>query len=118
MIFSLYSKTIDSSFAVSYKPVTMISYKEYAALKIESNKQFKCLSQLYGKESAWNPLARNGSHYGIPQGKSEYLSRVNGYKQIDWGLSYIAAHRLYGVDDEGYINACAALKHFKTKGWH
>jgi hypothetical protein len=116
MIFSLYSKTIDSSFAVSYKPVTMISYKEYAALKIESSKQFKCLSQLYGKESAWNPLASNGSHYGIPQGKSKYLSTLNGYHQIDWGLDYLF-HR-YGVDTNGYTNACKALQHFKIKGWH
>ena len=116
MIFSLYSKTIDSVSAYQYKPVTMISYKEYAALKIESNKQFKCLSQLYGKESAWNPNARNGSHYGIPQGKSEYLSTLNGYHQIDWGLDYLF-HR-YGVDTNGYTNACKALQHFKTEGWH
>ena len=94
----------------------MISYKEYAALKIESNKQFKCLSQLYGKESAWNPNARNGSHHGIPQGKSKYLSTLNGYHQIDWGLDYLF-HR-YGVDTNGYTNACKALQHFKTKGWH
>jgi hypothetical protein len=123
MIFSIVSKKIDSVSAYQYQAVQMISYKEYALLKIESNKQFKCLSQLWGKESAWNPRAVGNiggkqQVYGIPQGKSVYLSRVDGYKQIDWGLSYIAAHRLYGVDDEGYINACAALKHFKIKGWH
>ena len=116
MIFSLYSKTIDSSLAVSYKPVIMITYKEYALLKIEDKKQFKCLSQLYGKESAWNPNARNGSHYGIPQGKSKYLSTASGYAQIDWGLDYLF-HR-YGVDINGYTNACKALQHFKIKGWH
>ena len=123
MIFSLYSKTIDSSFAVSYKPVVMITYKEYALLKIEDKKQFKCLTKLWGAESSWNPRAVGNiggkqQVYGIPQGKSDYLSRVDGYKQIDWGLSYIAAHRLYGIDDNGYINACAALNHFKLKGWH
>jgi len=116
MIFSIVSKKIDSVSAYPYQAVQMISYKEYAALKIESNKQFKCLSQLYGKESAWNPLARNGSHYGIPQGKSKYLSTLNGYHQIDWGLDYLF-HR-YGVDTNGYTNACKALQHFKIKGWH
>jgi hypothetical protein len=121
MIFSLYSKTIDSSFAVSNKPVVMISYKDYALLKIEDKKQFKCLSQLYGKESAWNPRAVGNiggkeQVYGIPQGKSKYLSTVNGYAQIDWGLDYLF-HR-YGVDTNGYTNACKALQHFKIKGWH
>ena len=121
MIFSIYSKTIDSSFAVSYKPVVMISYKDYALLKIEDKKQFKCLSQLYGKESAWNPRAVGNiggkeQVYGIPQGKSKYLSTANGYAQIDWGLDYLF-HR-YGVDTNGYTNACKALQHFKIKGWH
>jgi hypothetical protein len=54
--------------------------------------------------------------YGIPQGKSEYLRTANGYKQIDWGLSYI--YGKYSVDKYGYINACAALKHWQLKGWH
>jgi hypothetical protein len=118
---NLGSKEIDSVNALPrYEP---ISYKEYAQMRIESVVQYKCLSTLYGKESAWNERAVGNiggkqQVYGIPQGKSEYLRTANGYKQIDWGLSYIAAHRLYGVDDEGYINACAALKHFKIKGWH
>ena len=116
LLISIVFKKIDSVSAYQYKPVIMISYKEYAALKIESKKQFKCLSQLYGKESAWNPNARNGSHHGIPQGKSKYLSTLNGYAQIDWGLDYLF-HR-YGVDTNGYTNACKALQHFKIKGWH
>ena len=123
LLISIVFKKIDSVSAYQYKPVTMISYKEYALLKIEDKKQFKCLTKLWGAESSWNPRAVGNiggkqQVYGIPQGKSEYLSRVDGYKQIDWGLSYIAAHRLYGIDDNGYINACAALNHFKLKGWH
>ena len=123
LVISIVFQKIDSVSAYQYKPITMISYKEYALLKIENKKQYKCLTQLWGAESSWNPRAVGNiggkqQVYGIPQGKSEYLSRVDGYKQIDWGLSYIAAHRLYGIDDDGYINACAALKHFKLKGWH
>ena len=113
----------DSVSNLNYKPTIMITFKEYALLKIEDKKQYKCLTQLWGAESAWNEKAVGNIDgkqkvYGIPQGKSEYLSKVDGYKQIDWGLSYIASHRLYGLDDRGYINACAALKHFKLKGWH
>jgi hypothetical protein len=92
------------------KPVQYISYKEYALLSLDYNlKEYKCLVTLYGKESAWNPKAKNGSHYGIPQGRSEYLSKVDGYKQIQWGLDYIG-HR--------YGEPCIALNHFKRKGWH
>ena len=92
------------------KPVQYISYKEYALYALGNNiKEYKCLSILYGKESAWNPHARNGSHYGIPQGKSVYLSTLNGYEQIQWGLDYIG-HR--------YGEPCIALDHWKAKGWH
>ena len=93
------------------KPVQYISYKEYALISLDYNlKEYKCLVKLYGKESAWNPKARNGSHYGIPQGRSIYLSKVDGYKQVQWGLDYIA-HR-YDAD------TCKALQHWKDKGWH
>jgi hypothetical protein len=88
-----------------------ISYKQFALHQLGYNKQqYLCLTKLYGKESAWNPKAKNGSHYGIPQGKSIYLSKVDGYKQVQWGLDYIA-HR-YDAD------TCKAYQHWKDKGWH
>jgi hypothetical protein len=91
-------------------PKQYISYKEYAYYALGYNlKEYKCLSILYGKESAWNPEAVNGSHYGIPQGKSEWLKDQDGYTQIRWGLDYIG-HR--------YGEPCIALAHFKRKGWH
>jgi hypothetical protein len=94
-------------------PKQYVSYKEYAYYALGYNlKEYKCLSILYGKESAWNPKAVNGSHYGIPQGRSEYLSRVDGYKQIQWGLKYIQHHRIYQGD------TCKALDHWKKYGWH
>jgi hypothetical protein len=90
-----------------------IDYKTYALYLLDFNhKEHKCLLKLYGKESAWNPKAVNGSHYGIPQGRSKYLSRVDGYKQIQWGLKYIQHHRIY----QGSV--CKALDHWRTKGWH
>lgn len=117
--FSLQSKEIDSVQAL--QPKRMITYKEYAKLKIESVQQYKCLSTLYGKESAWNSKAvgnLDGTKrvYGIPQGKSEYLRTATGYEQVDWGLSYIA--NKFGLDEYGYINACKAYKHWQLKGWH
>jgi hypothetical protein len=85
-------------------------YKQYAFIKLHhSFTEFYCLDELYHHESRWNPSARNGSHYGIPQGRSKYLAKVDGFKQVDWGIKY-NLHR--------YGSMCKALNHFKTKGWH
>jgi hypothetical protein len=95
------------------KPKQYVSYKEYALHLLNYDyKQYGCLGRLYGKESAWNPKARSGSHHGIPQGRSEYLARVDGYKQVEWGLSYIYHHRIYQGD------TCKAWQHWKANGWH
>jgi hypothetical protein len=95
------------------KPVQQkeyIDYKTYSLYLLDFNyKEYKCLLKLYGKESAWNPLAVNGSHYGIPQGKSEWLKDQDGWTQVQWGLDYIG-HR--------YGEPCIALDHWRTKGWH
>ena len=92
------------------KPVRYVSYKEYALHSLGYNyKEFKCLDKLYTKESNWRPDAKNGSHNGIPQGRSEYLATLNGYDQVQWGLDYIG-HR--------YGEPCIAWQHFKDKGWH
>ena len=92
------------------KPMQFVSYKEYALHSLGYNyKEFKCLDKLYTKESNWRPEAKNGSHHGIPQGRSEYLATVDGYKQVVWGLNYIG-HR--------YGEPCVAWDHFNRKGWH
>jgi hypothetical protein len=85
-------------------------YKQYAFIQLNhSFTEFYCLDELYHKESRWNPKAKNGSHYGIPQGRSKYLSKVNGYKQVEWGIKY---------NKNRYGSMCKALDHFKRKGWH
>jgi hypothetical protein len=113
------SKQIDSVYAVSFKP--NVSVKEYAAQKIQSKDQWVCLSRLYGKESAWDyraigNLDGTAPVYGIPQLKNPLMLTKTPYEQVDYGLKYIA-HR-YKLDRYGNVNACKALEHFKTKGWH
>jgi len=96
--------------ADSTAPKEYISYKEYALHLLGYNyKEYKCLSILYGKESAWNPKAANGSHYGIPQGKSEWLRTQDGYTQVQWGLAYIGNR---------YGEPCIALDHWRKHNWH
>ena len=89
-----------------YKPM---HYKQYILITLNDLDETYCLVELYHHESRFNPKARNGSHYGIPQGKSKYLATVDGTKQIDWGIKYI---------NNRYGSMCKALDHFKTKGWH
>ncbi len=84
-------------------------YRQWAFIQLNNIDEFHCLDELYYKESRWNPLARNGSHYGIPQGRSKWLATVSGYKQVEWGIKY---------NNHRYGSMCKALHHFKTKGWH
>lgn len=86
------------------------SAKEFARSMISSKQEYVCLARLYGKESAWNPSARNGSHYGIPQGKSIYLKTATAQEQVVWGLNYIN-HRYSG-------KPCLAWKHWQQRNWH
>jgi len=84
-------------------------YRQWAFIQLNDLDEFYCLDTLYFHESRWNPAARNGSHYGIPQGRSKYLANANGYKQVDWGIKYNLAR---------YGSMCKALYHYKLKGWH
>jgi len=86
-----------------------VTAKEYAAHLLQDTEQYKCLATLYGKESAWNEKAVNGSHYGIPQGRSDYLRTANKYEQVRWGLGYIEAR---------YGTPCQALKFFRLNNYH
>ena len=87
-----------------------VDYKTYSLYLLDFNyKQYNCLDDLYTHESNWNPKAVNGSHYGIPQGNSEWLKDQNGYTQLQWGLDYIG-HR--------YGEPCVALHHWSKYGWH
>jgi len=84
-------------------------YRQWAYIQLNNVDEFYCLDELYYHESRWNPSARNGSHYGIPQGRSKYLARVDGFRQTEWGIKYNLVR---------YGSMCKALDHFKRKGWH
>ena len=105
--FSLcFTKDYSVAAVSNYKPT---HYKQYILITLNDIDETHCLVELYMAESRLNPLARNGSHYGIPQGRSKYLARVDGTKQIDWGIKY---------NLNRYGSMCKALEHYKIKGWH
>ena len=69
-----------------------------------------CWVRLIWLESRFNPLAQNGSHYGLAQMRNIKVKGMEVSKQIDWHYRYLK-HRYDG-------SACKALKHFNRKGWH
>ena len=86
-----------------------LSPKAYAKTQLPAQ-QYKCLLQLYTKESNWRVNAYNKSGaYGIPQMKNIRLKYMDGVTQVTWGLRYIK---------QRYGTPCIALHHFNTKGWH
>jgi hypothetical protein len=89
--------------------VQRLTIKEYAAVLVDDKYQMSCLSKLYGKESAWNWKANSGSHWGIPQGRSEYLRDATAEEQVRWGLKYI---------DNRYGSPCAAWAFFQKNNYH
>ena len=70
----------------------------------------QCWVELIWRESTFNPLAVNGSHFGLGQMRSKWYGKLNARKQVKAHLKYLD-HRYKG-------SACKALNHLKTKGWH
>jgi hypothetical protein len=88
--------------------------KDLAAYQL-TDKQELCHHEIVYRESRWNPKAKNGSHYGLYQGKSQSLKNASTIKQWWWYWHYVA-HR-YGWTEYDEPNYCKALHHLKTKGW-
>jgi len=108
--------------------ISQLSPKDYARHLVKKRwanpkKEFACLAQLWGKESAWNHKAKSPSHdYGIPQRHMKHNTAAeiadfmkHPHTQIDWGIGYIA-HR--------YDSPCKALQSWLSRatngkgGWY
>ena len=88
--------------------------KELAEYQL-TDKQEACHNNIVYRESRWDPKAKNGSHYGLYQGRSKSLKNASTVKQWWWYWHYVT-HR-YGVTEDDEPNYCKALHHLKTKGW-
>jgi len=74
-----------------------------------SSKEFQCNKEIMRKESNYNPSAKNGSHYGLYQGRSPYLATATIKEQIQWFNRYIQSR--YDGD------SCKALAHHVKHNW-
>jgi hypothetical protein len=84
-------------------------YRLYAHSRIIQYDQFICLSNIIHKESRWNVSARNGSHFGLGQMRSQHYRNLDGYRQIDATIKYIN-HR--------YGSMCKAWTFHKANGYY
>lgn len=85
--------------AINVQPVQAATkadqYKLYAHSRVVDYKQFTCLYKIIYKESRWNPLAKNGSHFGLGQMRSQWYRNLDPYRQIDETIRYIT--KRYGT---------------------
>ena len=97
---------INTQEAIAYNP-SIEAYKLYAHMMVGSDKQYRCLVELWDRESHWNPKADNpkSSAYGIPQLLK--MTTTNPYRQIELGIKYITKR---------YGNSCVALARHKRVG--
>jgi hypothetical protein len=105
----LLQTTIPSAQAIGTK-TDADHYKLYAHSRIITWSETRCFIALIDRENRhWNPMAKNGSHYGIGQMRNTKYRELDGYRQIDWTLRYIKGR---------YLTPCKAWEFFKANGYH
>ena len=83
--------------------------KLYSHSRILDYKEFQCFNKIITKESRWNYLAKNGSHYGLGQMRSKHYRDLDPYRQIDATLRYITSR---------YLTSCKAWAFHEKKGFY
>lgn len=86
LIAALTSQTMQTATATSY---SIDHLKLYAHSRILDYKEFQCFNKIITKESRWNYKAKNGSHYGLGQMKSEHYRDLDPFRMIDASIAYI-----------------------------
>ncbi len=83
--------------------------KLYAHSRILDYKEFQCFNRIITKESRWSYTAKNGSHYGLGQMRSQHYRDLDPYRQIDASLRYITIR---------YQTNCKAWAFHEKKGYY
>jgi hypothetical protein len=63
--------------------------KLYAHSRLLDYKEFQCFNKIITKESRWSYTARNGSHWGLGQMRSQHYRDLDPFRQIDASIAYI-----------------------------
>jgi hypothetical protein len=84
------------------------SLKLYAHSRIHNFEQFLCFNKIITKESNWRVHAKNGSHFGLGQMRSQWYRNLDGFRQIDQTIKYISVR---------YSTPCKAWAFHQRNNW-
>lgn len=123
------SMFVNAAFAPQPAVPATVIYKEPPALmqvnpkqlarELLTKKQFACFTKLVGKESAWNPKAKNpqSSARGIGQLLKGTYQNL-GMKHSESGVAQTVATLAYIGRKYGSSGPCGAWDFFKRNGWY
>ena len=103
------SITLISIPEASAKNYSVDHLKLYAHSRILDYKEFQCFNKIITKESRWNYKAKNGSHYGLGQMRSQHYRDLDPFRMIDASLRYITIR---------YQTNCKAWAFHEQKGYY
>ena len=83
--------------------------KLYAHSRLISFEQFLCFNKIITKESNWRVNAKNGSHFGLGQMRSQWYRNLDGFRQIDQTIKYI---------HKRHLTPCKAWAFHKRNNWY
>jgi hypothetical protein len=85
------------------------SLRLYAHSRLVNFEQFLCFNKIITKESNWRVNAKNGSHFGLGQMRSQWYRNLDGFRQIDQTIKYI---------NKRYSTPCKAWSHHQKRNWY
>lgn len=85
------------------------SLRLYAHSRLVNFEQFLCFNKIITKESNWRVNAKNGSHFGLGQMRSQWYRNLDGFRQIDQTIKYIGKR---------YQTPCKAWAFHQRNNWY
>jgi membrane-bound lytic murein transglycosylase MltF len=122
----LSAAVLDAVYAKPATPMTVVRQQnlmqadaKVVAQALLTKQQYKCFAQLIGKESAWNPKAKNptSSAAGVGQLLSGTYKNL-GMKHSSEAVPQMVASLAYIGRKYGSGGPCAAWAHWKAKKWY
>jgi hypothetical protein len=84
------------------------SLRLYAHSRLVNFEQFVCFNKIITKESNWRVNAKNGSHFGLGQMRSQWYRNLDGFRQVDQTIKYISVR---------YSTPCKAWAFHQRNNW-
>ena len=84
------------------------SLRLYAHSRLVNFEQFSCFNKIITKESNWRVHAKNGSHFGLGQMRSQWYRNLDGFRQVDEIIKYM---------NKRYQTPCKAWAFHQKNNW-